>query len=380
MIAVEWTRRLKRVNPLLVDGVVAVLIGVVEVLPLAAADPPPAALVLALLIPLPLVVRRRAPLVVLVAVLAGEVLYAALGYPYPGLGMAVALAMYSVGAHAERNRSLPALVGTWAVMTALTAFTEWALIDLLVAGVVTLAAWMLGDSHRARRVTIAALEERTAQLEDAQSQLAAQAVAAERARIARELHDVVAHSISAIAVQSGVGAHLIDTKPEQARAALVSISDISRQALDELRRMLGVLREEGPDQLRPAPGLNDLPWLFEQAERAGLRLRLAIDLDGCEVPDALALTVYRIVQEALTNVAKHAGPTDVQLSIGCHGGELLIEVRNARTGRPASVGGAGVGLLGMQERVKLFDGSLEHGDDGGDFRITARLPLPAVMT
>ena len=373
---VDGMRWLRRMNPLLVDALLGVGIGVLEVLSLRGAHPPALAFVLAGGGPLLLTLRRRWPSAVLTAVLAVEAAYAALGYPYPGAGPALLLAAYSVGAHRPRSASMPALAASWTVLAALTALTGWAPIDLGTAVVVTGAAWLLGDSHRARRETIAVLEERTAELERLQGRLAAQAAAAERTRIARELHDVVAHAMSVIAIQSGVGERLVDARPDQARRALATIRDVSRDGLDELRRMLGVLRAEEPDTLRPAPRLADLPGLITQAEQAGLRVHVTLEGGVHELPEALELAAYRIVQEALTNVAKHAGPTDVHVGLRCSEREIGIDVHNAATGRAPGGSDVGVGLIGMQERVRMFGGQLEYGRHDGGFRVTARLPLP----
>jgi signal transduction histidine kinase len=379
---VKGTGWLRLLNPLVADGLVATAIAVLDVLPLRGAHPPALAFALAAVGPLPLVLRRRWPRTVLALLLTVESAYALLGYPYPGVGAALLLGAYSVGAHQPPRQALPALGGLWAVLALLTALTHWAMLDLGVAVVTTGAAWLLGDSHRVRRSTIAELEERTALLQERtgllellQTQLADQAVAAERTRIARELHDVVAHSMSVIAIQSGAGERLIDSRPDQAREVLVTIGDVSRAALSELRRVLGVLRDGEAGELWPAPGLGDLPRLLAQADKAGLHVQAAVVGDLRDVPHALGLNGYRIIQEALTNVVKHAGPTRVDVRVECGDRELLIEVCNQGTGRRPQRLGGGAGLIGMRERVTVFGGSLEYGEHDGGFRVAARLPL-----
>jgi signal transduction histidine kinase len=223
-------------------------------------------------------------------------------------------------------------------------------------------SWVLGASIRRRR-----------------DELARQAVAAERLRIARELHDVVAHSMSVVAVQSGVAIHLLDADSEQARESLAVIASSSRRALDELRRLLQVLRPDAaPGELSPVPGLGDLPALVKDMEAAGLAVRL--DMDGVpeDPPPAVALTVYRIVQEALTNSLRHAGAgssADVRVRYGPDGVEADV-LDDGRGSAALASAGAGAGLAGMRERVALFGGTLDVGPrPGGGWFVSARLPL-----
>jgi signal transduction histidine kinase len=212
--------------------------------------------------------------------------------------------------------------------------------------------------------------------------LAGRAVAEERLRIARELHDVVAHSISVIAVQSGVGVHVADGQPAEARKALAAIQATSRTALDELRRLLGVLRQDDEPRggLAPTPGLADLDALLGQVVGAGLAVRLRVEGTRPAVPGGVDLCAYRIIQEALTNVVKHAGPAQAQVRV-CYGDrEVSVEVTDDGRGvaAPAGTGraGAGHGLVGMRERVALFGGDLKVGPrPGGGFRVAARLPF-----
>ena len=180
------------------------------------------------------------------------------------------------------------------------------------------AAWLLGHFAHNYRAYAARLEERTAELEQAREELARRAVAEERLRLARELHDVVAHAMSVIAVQSGVGAHVADTKPQEAAKALAAIEATSRAALEELRRLLGVLRQEDEPQgdLAPVPGLADLDSLLAEVAKAGLAVKLQVNGTRPPLPAGVDLSAYRIVQEALTNVVKHAGPARAQVVVG----------------------------------------------------------------
>jgi signal transduction histidine kinase len=246
------------------------------------------------------------------------------------------------------------------------------------------AVWLLGHFVGVRRLYVLELEERTAELEQAREELARRAVTEERLRLARELHDVVAHAMSVIAVQSGVGAHVADTQPEEAARALAAIEATSRAALEELRRLLGVLREEDEPQgdLAPVPGLADLEGLLAELAKAGLAVKLQVNGTRPPLPAGVDLSAYRIVQEALTNVVKHAGPTRAQVVVDFRDHDVRVEVTDDGRGAVTSVSdgraGTGHGLIGMRERVQAFGGDLEVGPrpDGG-FRVAARLPLAA---
>jgi signal transduction histidine kinase len=339
---------------------------------------------LALLHTLPLVARRLFPGVVLGISVASGLAVAALGVPPIVLGPAILVAVYSVAAYGDRWVSLAGLaaaeLGSAAVqLTSGRVNTPTVVTNTLVIG----AAWLLGHFVGVRRDHIARLE-RTAELERARAELARRAVAEERLRLARELHDVVAHSISVIAVQSGVGAHVAVTQPEEAAKALAAIEVTSRAALTELRRLLGVLRQEGESQgsLAPVPGLADLDALLAEVAKAGLGVRLRVEGTPSPLPAGLDLSAYRIVQEALTNVVKHAGPARAQVVIGYRDQAVTVEVTDDGRGVTVPTGDGqarvGHGLIGMRERVAVFGGDLEAGPrPGGGFRVAARLPFAA---
>ena len=179
------------------------------------------------------------------------------------------------------------------------------------------AGWWLGDGTRRRQEAVVTARRRAAELERAREELARRAVTEERLRIARELHDVVAHSMSIIAVQSGVGVHVLDSRPEEARKALVAVEATSRQALVEMRRLLGVLRQEAETRgsLAPAPGLAEVESLAAEVASAGVRVEVRIEGTPSELPAGLDLSAYRIVQEALTNVVRHAGPATARVAV-----------------------------------------------------------------
>jgi signal transduction histidine kinase len=339
---------------------------------------------LALLHTLPLAARRRFPGAVLAASVASGLAVAAIGLPPETLGLAILVAVYSVAAYGDRWVSLAGLaaaeLGSAAVQLTPSRFNAPTVVtNTLVIG----AAWLLGHFVGVRRAYTARVE-RTAELERARAELARRAVAEERLRLARELHDVVAHAISVIAVQSGVGAHVANTQPEEAAKALAAIEATSRAALTELRRLLGVLRQEGEPEgsLAPVPGLADLDALLAEVAKAGLGVRLRVEGTPSQLPAGVDLSAYRIVQEALTNVVKHAGPARAQVVVGYRDQEVTVEVTDDGRGvvAPTDDGQAGVGhgLIGMRERVAVFGGDLEAGPrPGGGFRVAARLPLAA---
>ncbi|MFD4633655.1 sensor histidine kinase [Streptomyces sp. NPDC058284] len=247
-------------------------------------------------------------------------------------------------------------------------------------------AWVLGDSIRTRRAYLAQLEERADRLEREREAQSKVAVAAERARIARELHDVVAHNVSVMVVQADGAAYVLDSAPDQARKALETISGTGRQALAEMRRLLGVLRTGEPEESGeyvPQPDVEQLDELIEQVRTAGLPVDFKVEGTPRPLPSGVELTAYRIVQEALTNTRKHGGENagaSVRLVYFDDGLGLLVE--DDGKGAPhelyedGGADGSGHGLIGMRERVGMVGGTLDAGPrPGGGFRISALLPL-----
>jgi signal transduction histidine kinase len=392
--AVRWVRRLPASAWVFDSALALVAAGLVTALfvPMPRSSGLPRGMLalgygLVLLHTLPLVARRRFPGTVLALVVASGLAGAALGLPPFFVGPAILVAVYSVAAYGSRWVAVAGLalaeVGLAAVPR--TAFgIEFEGPALVVFMGLLAAAWLLGQFAHNYRAYAARLEERTTELEQARDELARRAVVEERLRLARELHDVVAHAMSVIAVQSGVGAHVADTNPQEAAKALAAIEATSRAALEELRRLLGVLRQEDEPQgaLAPVPGLADLDSLLAEVGKAGLAVKLQINGTRPPLPAGVDLSAYRIVQEALTNVVKHAGPAHAQVVVGYRDQDVTLEViddgRGAVTSASDGRVGTGHGLIGMRERVQVFGGDLQTGPrPGGGFRVAARLPLAA---
>jgi signal transduction histidine kinase len=313
--------------------------------------------------------RRGAPVVVLVVVLAAWAL--TLGSGHNDLGGQALVAVYGLGRYTNADRW--GHVGVDAALVVLvldgvTSDTPWG--DTAFGVVVFFAVWYAGRWLRLR-------SEREARLLRERQQEAERIVAEERARIARELHDVVAHRVSLMTVQAGAAKTVAASDPTAAVRAMAAVEDAGRQALDELRHLLGVLRPASTDDaMQPQPGLADLETLLEQTRRAGVDVSLMTEGAVTGLPARVELSAYRIVQESLTNVIKHAGPgAHTRLRLTNDGSTLLVEVTDDGSGGTV-LPGAGHGLVGMRERALLLGGSLDVGPgaDGG-FDVRACLPL-----
>jgi signal transduction histidine kinase len=329
--------------------------------------------------------RRRWPGAVLAVTATCDAVLLALGVHGP-VQIAVALALYSAAVASPRR--LP--VGTLGAVVAATLLgaliapdgPEWAAV---IAGpAVVLMGWFAGENVRARRAYAQGVAERTAEREREREERVRQAATDERVRIARELHDIVAHTMSLIAVRAGAARVVIDQQPDDAREALSIIETTSRRALREMRRLVGVLRQ--PDDtsdadLEPAPRLADLDDLVRQTDQAGVHVDLEITGHVRPLPPGVDVSAYRIVQEALTNVVRHAGPTNAHLRIRYQSGGVDIElVDDGTTARdrpapPRRPAGSGHGLVGMRERVALYRGELIAEPTSTGYRVLARLPI-----
>ena len=342
------------------------------------------AVALVLLSSVPLAWRRRAPLPVLVVVLATSVAGAAARYNSSAGGLAVLVALYTVAAHCDRRRSVAAAVLTavGVLIVLATAPEHIEAIDVVGNYVVFATAWILGDNVGVRRAYVAELEARATRLEQQQEEQARRAVGRERGRIARELHDIVAHHMSVMVVQAGGARRVLDTDPDQAREALASIETTGRQALSEMRLLLGVLRSDDDaagDGLGPQPGVKALDGLVEQLRDLGLPVELKVEGEPRPLAEGVDLSAYRIVQEALTNTLKHAGRAQAKVVLRYGADDVVVEVVDDGRGAGAdAVNGpaTGHGLVGMRERVALFGGDLRTGPrPGGGYLVHARLPL-----
>jgi signal transduction histidine kinase len=245
-------------------------------------------------------------------------------------------------------------------------------------------AWFLGDVVRRWQVAAAAHAGRAEELERAREELARLAVTAERIRIARELHDVVAHSMSVIAMHAGSGRLAAARDPAAARRALEVVERASRDAMAELRRLVTVLRdaEDAGPALAPAPGLADVHRLVAEVAAAGVTVDVHTDGEFAAVPDGVSLAAYRIVQEALTNVVRHASPARAQLTLAVGDGAVVLEVVDdgAPVAGTAAATSGGHGTVGMRERAALYGGDLTAGPrPGGGWRVAARLPYEAAQ-
>jgi signal transduction histidine kinase len=331
---------------------------------------------------LPVAVRRVWPIPVLAVVTTAVATLTALGHAELDMDIMLGMAIYTVAVTSRRPVAVAALVGTETVLICgLIAASASAhgpadtAHSLLTAG----ALWFVGDSVRERRRYLAACREQEAQRQAEHGRLA---VREERVRIARELHDVVAHTLSVVTFQAGVGRKLAATRPAEALPALRAVEVSGRSALEELRRILGLLRDDGEaPSLVPAPGVGDLEELAGTVQAAGIPVALAVTGDVAALPPAASLTVFRIVQEALTNVVKHAPGARATVRVQAGRDGVLITVDNDHgTGGPAGPrtgDGARHGLVGMTERAAAFGGTLDAGPvAGGGFQVSAFLPLP----
>ena len=317
--------------------------------------------------------RRFFPVLVLAVVVA-----AAIGWLFvyrDWVFVASALAVYTVGAHTPRRVSVRV---TGIALAALAGPVLWLDHNPLLAGsrlLPLVAAWILGDNLRTRRAYTDELEAKAERLEREREQESRRAAAEEQARIARELHDVIAHNVSVMVVLAAAGNDVFERDPGRARDALRSIESTGRAALVELRRLLGIVRDDGSALYAPQPGLERLPELVEQVRSAGLPTHLEIAGPPRPLPAGIALSANRVLQEALTNTLKHAGAAQATVRVTYDDASVAVEVDDDGQGPNSSTPG-GQGLIGMRERVALAGGELMTGARAsGGFAVSARFPL-----
>lgn len=377
----SWFRR----HRLVVDGVLALGLFVVLIyLPFGfGANAPP--IMLLVVMCAALAFRRVRPVASFAVVAGCGLLQWAVGWDLSSYDTALLVSLFALAAYGPRWASRAGLaVGLLGVVLAVTRYFwtggETALGTAVMLGALVVATWAVGDVRRTRHDYVQALVDRAEQAERERDQQAALAAVEERGRIAREMHDVVAHSLSVMVVQADGGRYAADEHPDQATKALETIAGTGRQALVEMRRLLGVLRDDdGGAGLAPQPGVGMLPDLIRGVRESwgdGAGVRFAVHGDPRPLDDGPSLAVYRVIQEALTNVIKHAGQrvtVDVVLSYG----DEDVEVRVEDDGRGAATldDGAGGGLIGMRERVVAYGGTCTAGPrPGGGWRVEARMP------
>jgi signal transduction histidine kinase len=353
--------------------------------------------------PAALLVRRRWPSRVLAVALACGLVYAARTYPEGPSSLAVYPALWTVALTRPRRTAWLAATGTAVAVAGIELFLYGDTMfdgEPLYAAVTVFAAMWWGEAVRARRAYVAELRDRAERAERTREEEARRRVDEERLRIARELHDVVSHTIGVISVQAGVAAHLLHRRPDKAADSLAAIREASDEALGELHTMLGVLRQGDGDggraPLAPAPGLAELDALVAQAAGAGIEVKVAVEGEPRRLPSAVDLACYRVVQESLTNVVRHAGASQAEITVTHHHDRVEVEVLDDGNGTDKSVesavgrqsvgsdrqsrsvrsGRSGQGIPGMRERARALGGSLEAGPrPGGGFRVQASLPV-----
>jgi signal transduction histidine kinase len=340
----------------------------------------------------PVIFRRKYPVGAYATAVAAGGLQVVLGIRPAVTDVAILILLYTLAAYTPRRTSVwglaVCLAGSVVGIVRWINLTNHGVLGWLIAGATLFAgpallAWVLGDSMRYRRAYYASLEDRAARLEaerDAQAQVAA---VAERARIARELHDVIAHNVSVMVVQADGASYALDADPGRAREALAAISATGRQALAEMRRLLGVLRREeegGTSERAPQPGIGELGELLDKARGAGLPVSFTVEGEPQPLPGGIALAAYRIVQESLTNTRKHAGPVaSASVTLRYSDAALVLAISDdgrGDLGGAAMPGATGHGLTGMRERVAMYGGSVAAGPrPAGGFEVVATLPL-----
>ena len=330
----------------------------------------------------PIALRRYRPLAVLVVTVSAAVLIT-IFTSQAQFPVGVLIALYTVASRCERAVSIRAAEWVALPITLGVLVNNGFHLGRVIPELAVFAiAWVIGDNIRTRRAYLAELEARAARLEREREERDERAVAEERTRIARELHDVIAHNVSVMVVQASAGEELFDTDPDRARESLSAVAATGRAALTALRRLLGVIRaEEGSDaaaSYTPQPGIEYLDELVAQVRETGLAVELSVLGQPRALPEGVGLCAYRIVQEALTNTLKHADASRAQVSVRYVDDALELQVLDDGIGAPATANGehGGHGLIGMRERVALFGGELtarsrvDHG-----YEVCARLPL-----
>ena len=342
---------------------------------------PVLAAIVALFTTAPIALRRYRPLEVLAVTVTAETLLLIFSNDSP-VPVGVIVALYTVAAYCERRVSIRAAAWVALPITVGEIVNNGAHFGRVIPELALIAiAWVIGDNLRTRRAYLSELKERAARLEREREEKADRAVVEERARIARELHDVIAHNVSVMVVQAAAGEEVFDEDPERARESLSAVASTGRAALTELRRLLGVIRAEDDRGREPAfapqPGIEFVGELVRQVNDAGLPVELSVIGEPRTLPEGVGLCAYRIVQEALTNTLKHADASGASVNVRYAADALELQVVDDGRGRSEVNGEAGGhGLIGMRERVALFGGELTASPRAGrGYEVRARLPL-----
>jgi signal transduction histidine kinase len=325
--------------------------------------------------------------VALAVAITGLAVYTVADFAGGPVYLAPLVPLYSIAQQGDRRRTWMTVVGTIVVLLPFALFSEnpWQnfVYFLAFAGWIS-GAVFLGTAHFSRRAYLAELEQRARYLEETREEEARRRVAEERLRIARDLHDVIAHGIATIHMQSGAALHVLDRQPEQAKPALTAIKQLSKQTLDELRSTVGVLRDDEDAPLAPTPGLDQLDTLVDNARGAGVTVNVDCEPRPAPLPVAVDVAAFRIVQEALTNVMRHAGSNvTVTVTVRHTADEVRVEVVDDGRGAASSADAersAGHGIAGMSERAITVGGHVAAGPHpGGGFRVLAHLPLSGTV-
>jgi len=330
---------------------------------------------------LPLAWRVRRPIATVAVITAAGGLLVAVAAPHQApfeVFVGSVLAAYSIGAHTAGHDRWIALGTMFAVGVPFMIAADhqgMAAGDTLAPIAWLTGSWVVGVIIRGRRLRTAELEQLTAELARQRDLQTQAAVAVERGRIARELHDVVAHNVSMMVVQAGAAERVLEGGQPDVRAALGAIAGTGRETIDEMRLLLGVLRSDDGLALAPQPGLGDLDQLVRNVAKTGLHVDLRVEGQPAALPPGVDLSAYRIVQEALTNVIKHAGPASAEVIVRYGADRVEVEVRDDGH-PPAGSTSGGNGLIGMRERVAMLGGELQTGvRRSGGFAVLARLPI-----
>lgn len=387
MRALTWTRRAAVAHPMVVDTLLATaatLLTLIGTVAFRAAGRPAAGTVelgLASLTALPTVVRRRAPLAVLIACCVIACLYTALVFHPAEVYVGGELAWYTVASSYPPRRAVlgaAAMLGTMVYTLAPAKLVSGA--ALVAGGVITVGVlWWFGEAARLLAVRNDRLAELSAELRREQQAHEQRVLTEERVRIARELHDVVAHHMSVVAVQAGLAHYVLESEPGRARKALSTVMDVTEEALQEMRRVLVLLRL-GDEQLPgEPPSLARLPELAGRIRSAGVPLKVAISGQPRPLPPGIELCAYRVIQESLTNILRHAPGAVTSLDLRYEPGQLFVQVSNDAAAAGSAAGGpGGHGLTGMRERAALYGGTLTAGPrPGGGFTVALTIPASA---